>query len=208
MSLTNERSERRVAEPRKDRLVWLVMAVGVLVVVLGVVFMSRFGSDPTIVASPLIGKPAADVVAPFMEEEGSLRLSDLEGDIVVVNFWASWCLSCRVEHEALNAAAADYEGLGVSFVGVQYQDVPARGTAFLDELGRSPHFAYVHDADSRVAVEFGVLGLPETFFIDRQGTIVGKVSGPLNYGLLADTLDSIIVGEAIGEVKTGEVENR
>ena len=189
-------------------LFWALLAAGVVVVVVGVAFASRFGVDPDLTASPLIGTPAPDVTIPYLETDGSLRLRDLDGDIVVVNFWASWCTGCRQEHEALVVAAEGYEELGVTFVGVNYQDQPGRAVAFLDELGRSPATHYVEDVGSRTAVRFGVLGLPETFFIGRDGIIAGKVSGPLTAPLLINTLDRMVVGEDIsGEVKTGDVEN-
>ena len=83
-----------------------------------------------------------------------------------------------------------------------------RTDAFLSELGRSPSTVYTVDEGSRTAFEWGVLGLPETFFVDRDGVVVGKVSGPLTYGLLSRTIDQIILGEAVGDITTGEVENR
>jgi len=189
-------------------LFWALLVAAVVVVVVGVAFASRFGVDPDLTASPLIGTAAPDVTVPYLESDESLRLRDLDGDIVVVNFWASWCTGCRQEHEALVAAAEAYEELGVTFVGVNYQDQPGRAVAFLDELGRSSATHYVEDVGSRTAVRFGVLGLPETFFIGRDGVIAGKVSGPLTAPLLVNTLDRMVVGEDIsGEVKTGDVEN-
>jgi cytochrome c biogenesis protein CcmG/thiol:disulfide interchange protein DsbE len=193
---------------QSSRLFWLAVAAAAAIMVVGVVFSQRFGSDPQLQSSPLIGQPVSSVEVPFLEFEGSLDLTDLDGEIVVVNFWASWCFNCRVEHEALVTAAADYEDLGVTFVGVNHQDTPANAFGFLDELGRSPQSLYVEDQGSRLALEFGILGLPETFFIDRDGTIVGKVTGPVSYALVADTIEAIILGEDIGVVKTGEVENR
>lgn len=189
-------------------LFWALLVAGVALVVIGVAFASRFGVDPELTASPLIGEPVPDVTIPYLETSGDLALRDLEGDIVVVNFWASWCTACRQEHEALVGGANAYEQLGVTFVGVNYQDQVGRAVAFLDDLGRSPVTLYVEDVGSRTAVHFGVLGLPETFFIDRDGTIAGKVSGPLTGPLLTGTLDRMLLGEDIGgEVKTGEVEN-
>ena len=193
---------------RGGAAIWVAMAVGVVFMVLAVVFASRFGDDPGLVASPLIGVEAPDLVIPFLEEDGALDTGSLSGDVVVMNFWASWCFACRQEHAALAAAAEAYAPLGVSFIGVLYQDEASQGSSFLDELERSDQFQYVHDTDARVGLAYGVLGLPETFFIDRNGIIVGKVSGPLSYELLAATLDSVILGETIGVQKTGEVQNR
>ncbi len=189
---------------------WIVAGVGVVAIVLGVVFSQRFGTDPTLTASPLIGQPAPDITLPLLEDDGELALAELEGEVVVVNFWASWCLNCRVEHDTLGSAAAQYDDLGVTFVGAMVQDQPANGSRFLDDLGRSPETIYVDDDRSRASLEFGVLGVPETFFIDRDGTIVAKISGPVDGGLLTATLDAILLGQAddLGEVKTGEVENR
>jgi cytochrome c biogenesis protein CcmG, thiol:disulfide interchange protein DsbE len=195
--------------PRASRAVWAAIAAGIAVMVLGLVFASRFGSDPSLTRSPLIGRPAPDVAMAGYGGGPDIRLSDLRGDIVVVNFWASWCTGCRAEHEALLLGAAAYEELGVTFIAINYQDVPAAADAFLDDLGRSEQTRYGVDGDSRVAFEFGVLGLPETFFIDREGTIVAKVSGAVDFDLLAGTIEAIALGEAVDpEVITGEVENR
>jgi len=193
---------------RGSRIMWVVVAAGVGVVAIGLVFAGRFGTDPTVSASPLIGTQAPAVEIEDFDGGPPIRLPDLEGGIVVVNFWASWCTGCRVEHEALVRAADDYAGSGVTFVAVNYQDVRSGAERFLDDLGRSEATRYGVDNDSRTAFEFGVLGLPETFFIDRDGVVVGKVSGPASYALLAATIDRIAIGEAVGEVTTGDVENR
>ena len=105
-------------------------------------------------------------------------------------------------------AAELYDDFGVSFVGVNYQDPTAdRAIGFLNDLGRGDETIYVRDRGSRTALEFGVLGLPETFFVDRDGIVVGKVSGPINGQLLVDTIEKILLGKAVGQVTTGEVEN-
>jgi cytochrome c biogenesis protein CcmG/thiol:disulfide interchange protein DsbE len=189
---------------------WIVAGVGIVVVALGVIFSSRFGSDPTLTASPLIGQPAPETTVPLLDGDGEFDMADLDGDVAVVNFWASWCFNCRVEHDVLGEAAARYEDLGVRFVGAMVQDSPGNGLAFLDELGRSPETTYLDDDRSRLSLEFGLLGVPETFFIDRDGTIVAKVSGPVDAALLTGTLDAILLGRAddLGAVVTGEVENR
>lgn len=175
------------------------------VLVLAAVLASRFGTDPGLVASPLIDRMAPDLTLPYLEKEGELSLGSLDGRIVVVNFWASWCLECRLEHPILTAAAEEYRGSGVVFVGVVFNDRPDQAIALLDELGRG--YEAVTDPDSRAAIEFGVFGVPETFFINREGVIVAKVTGLSTAELLSSTLDQIILGGRPGGVTTGTVQS-
>lgn len=196
------------AETRTSRMVWVAIGVGVVFFALAVVFASRLGMDPSISSSPLVGKSAPTTDIEQMDISDTVNISDFEGDVRIVNFWASWCLGCRTEHAALLQGASAYETFGVTFIAVNYQDSPGNAEAFLDELGRSSVTVYTVDNDSRTAFGYGVLGLPETFFIDRDGIVVGKVSGPLTYALLSATIDQILLGNAVGEIETGEVENR
>ena len=100
-------------------------------------------------------------------------------------------------------------GSALGFLGILHQDNPSNGLDFLDELGRGDPYTYVVDAGSRLGLEFGVLGLPETFLVDRDGTIVGKISGPIsNPQVLVNAIDDLILGREIGTIKVGEVENR
>lgn len=188
---------------------WLAITGGILVMVFGIIFVRRIGSDITLAPTPLENKPVPDVAIEYLDSDGEFRLTDFSGDIVVLNFWASWCTNCRAEHQALLSAAAGYEGLGVDFVGVAYLDDRSNSLAFLDELGRGDPYTYGIDEGSRVAVEFGVVGLPETFFIDADGIVRAKVSGPVSAPLLQKTLDALILGEYVDpSVVTDEVENR
>jgi cytochrome c biogenesis protein CcmG/thiol:disulfide interchange protein DsbE len=189
-------------------LVWGTVAAVAVVLVLGVVFADRFGVDNSIAASPLIGKASPDPTLPALDGDGTVRISDHAGDVRVVNFWASWCLSCRVEHPALLAASDQYAGFGVTFVGIDVQDATAAGRAYLDERGWGDNYVHAEDPDSRAAFAFGMLGVPETFFIDRDGIVVGKVSGPISSSLLTTTIDRILLGESVDSVSTGDVENR
>lgn len=175
---------------------WIAALVVVIAIGVGALFGSRLGTDPTLVDSPLVGSPVPDADLPNLESPGALSLADLRGQIVVINFWASWCVPCREEHPALLSAANNYRGSGVVFVGVSFQDQRDSAIAFLDELGRGDPgvYRYVTDPGSKFAMDLGVFGAPETFFIDRAGTVAAKITGASSYGLLADTLDALIAG--------------
>lgn len=192
---------------------YIRLASGLVVVaslVLAVILGDRFGTDPSLVPSPLIGQPAPKVTLPRLDRpdaQDPLVLTDLQGRVVVVNFWASWCVACRAEHDDLVATAAAFQDSGVTFVGVVYQDQPEPAIAFLDELGWGDNYEYVIDPGSRAAISFGVFGVPETFFIDTAGNIVGKITGESNAVLLGTTLDQILAGELPGEHTAGTVQS-
>ena len=173
--------------PRRIALLALTALIGV-----AAAFGTRFGTDPGVVDSPLIGQPAPDVTLPYLEQDGELSLAELRGQVVVVNFWASWCVPCREEHDDLIAAAQRYRDQRVTFIGIVYQDQPDQAIAFLDELGRG--YDHVTDPGSRAAIDFGVFGVPETFFIDRDGTVVAKVVGRSDLALLSSTIETILGG--------------
>ena len=203
--------ERIGSEPRNQRgsrLVWGVIAGVLAFMVVAVVFAGQFGSDPGLSSSPLIGEQAPPEPIALQDGSGTVSVVDHVGDIVVVNFWASWCIPCRTEYPALIRAADAYADFGTTFIAVNYQDDPLRAEVFIEELGSSDAMVYAIDEGSSTAFDWGVLGLPETFFVDRDGVVVGKVSGPVSYALVTRTLDQIILGEAIGDITTGDVENR
>ena len=110
---------------------------------------------------------------------------------MVVNFWASWCVPCREENDDLLAAAARYDD--VTFLGIVYQDTPQAARAFLDELGQG--YDHLLDPGSRAAIDFGVFGIPETFFIAPDGTVAAKIIGTSDLGVLSATLDAVLAGE-------------
>lgn len=172
--------------------------------VIGVVLASRFGIDPTLVESPLIGTQIPDVELSMLGSGEPFSLDEVSGEVLVINFWASWCLACREEHPALLATAAAYRDRGVRFVGISFSDEDKNAIAYLNELGWGEDTLFVTDPKGRAAIEFGVFGVPETFFIAPDGTIVGKVSGATNALLLATTIDAILAGERPGEKTVGE----
>ena len=119
-----------------------------------------------------------------------LQLVDLQGQPVVLNFWASWCQPCREEAAVLERFAADYRPRGVAFIGANVWDSDDKARAFLAEFAVS----YPNGSDARgtAAVDFGLTGLPETFFIDRQGQIVGKYVGPIGDRALRTAVEGLL----------------
>lgn len=187
------------AEPAPHRrlgrwLRWGAVLVVVLAVGVGALFGARLDRNPALVSTPLIGQPASERTVPYLEQDGEVSLGDFRGRVVVVNFWASWCVACREEHPVLNAAAAAYREAGVEFIGVVYQDRPSNAITFLDEMGRTGNYRYVTDPESRLAIDFGVFGVPETFFIDETGTIAAKITGASTLPLLFGVLDEMLAG--------------
>ncbi|MDH3517349.1 MAG: redoxin domain-containing protein [Acidimicrobiia bacterium] len=192
--MTEAPSAEAKAGGRKFRAWMPLAAILVGVAILAFVFNGRFGNDPRLVDSPLIGQPLPELTLDYLEQEGSLTLSDLEGQVLVLNFWASWCFPCRLEHPALTAAAAAYESRGVHFVGILYQDRKGPAVGFLDEFGRGDNYSYVDDPDSRATVELGVFGVPETYFVDAEGIVRGKVQGQITEVVLVNALEAILAG--------------
>jgi cytochrome c biogenesis protein CcmG, thiol:disulfide interchange protein DsbE len=186
---------------------WGAWAVAVFAVALSVVLASRFGGDPNLVESPLIGRPAPAIDLPRLDGAGSEALTAGDGSIVVVNFFASWCLECRTEHADLVAIAEGFRDSGVRVVQVAFQDDVTAANRFLDELGRSPSTLYLDDPGGRAAIAFGVFGVPETYFVDPDGIVVGKIQGEANALLLGQTIDAIRRGEDPGQQVVGDVQS-
>jgi cytochrome c biogenesis protein CcmG/thiol:disulfide interchange protein DsbE len=162
----------------------LFYLVPVLVFVgLAVLFWAGLnGSPPSALPSPLVGKPAPDIALPALdaEAESFTRTELAKGRPTIINFWASWCAPCRIEHSTLEALAA--KG-GVALYGVNYKDDAKAARGFLKELG-NPFGKINTDLDGRVAIDWGVTGVPETFVVDGNGVIRVHYAGPLTQNVL------------------------
>lgn len=159
--------------PRIKAWLRLVIAAGIVVVF---VWLLAFGftRDPRFIQSPLIGRQAPDFTLTRFDG-GTLSLKDLRGKSVLVNFWASWCPPCRVEAPDLEAAWQSFKDKEVVFVGVDIQDKEPDARAFLKEFGIT--YPNGWDESGKVAVNYGVWGIPETFFLDKEGRITYKHVG-------------------------------
>jgi cytochrome c biogenesis protein CcmG/thiol:disulfide interchange protein DsbE len=153
----------------------LFIPLAIFVVLVGFLFVGLF-LNPREVPSPLIGKPApVFTLSQLHEPDRRLGTSDMKGQVWLLNVWASWCVSCREEHPILVELA---KAKLVPIIGLNYKDEPAAGMKWLAQNG-DPYQLSVVDRDGSVGIDFGVYGVPETFVIDKEGTIRYKQIGPI-----------------------------
>ena len=149
----------------------LVLAALVAVLVVGL------NRDPSLVPSPLIGKPAPEFSLPRLDDSSKLlSRADLLGDVSLVNVWATWCAGCRQEHPYLVTLARTG---GVRIFGLNWKDDDTLARQWLEQLG-NPYAATGVDQDGRVAIDWGVYGAPETFLLDAAGNVLYKHIAPLS----------------------------
>ena len=149
---------------------------GFLVLALAVLFGVGLNLEPTKLPSALIDRPVpAFDLGPAVDGVAGLATADLAGKPAIINVFASWCVPCRIEHPQLLRIARD-ERIGL--YGIDYKDAPEDVARWLAELG-NPFARIGADRDGRAAIEFGVYGVPETFFIDRVGRIRYRHVGPI-----------------------------
>ena len=189
-------SESRVMGQSMRAWVRLFVAAG-LVILFVWLLSYGFTRDPRFIQSPLIGRQAPDFTLTRFDK-GMLSLTDLRGKAVLVNFWASWCPPCRLEAPALEAAWQLYKDKDVVFVGVNIQDKEPDARAFLKEFGIT--YPTGLDLSGRVAVDYGVWGIPETFFLDKTGRITYKHVG----GVMRETIIAKVNEARRGILSAGE----
>ena len=166
--------------------VFIPLAVALIV---GVFLAIGLTLNPREIPSPLIGKPVPEFkLPPVQGRTQGLSSTDLQGEVSLVNVFASWCVACRTEHPLLMALK---EKGAVTINGLNYKDQPADAEKWLTELG-DPYTRTGADINGRVAIDWGVYGVPETFVIDRQGRIAYKQIGPINPEILEKTILPLI----------------
>jgi len=174
------------ARPKAPRLRFLrwSLPLAIFAVIVAFLFVGLF-RDPREVPSPLIGKPAPAFALAQLHEPGkTLTTADMRGQVWLLNVWASWCVSCRVEHPLLiDLAKANV----VPVIGLAYKDKREDGLAWLAANG-DPYKLSIVDLDGRIGIDFGVYGVPETFVIDKAGIIRYKQIGPLTADALKQTI--------------------
>lgn len=165
-----------------NRKVLLIGAALILPVLL--VLGSNLGRDPKKVRTPVLGTAAPTFDLRTAGKMERIQLTALKGSPVVVNFWATWCVPCYAEHPLMvNAARANPD---VRFIGIVYDDREDKIIQFLKEYGEA--YPTLIDDAGKTAIAYGVYGVPETFFLDRNGKIVAKIEGAADEVTLVENI--------------------
>jgi cytochrome c biogenesis protein CcmG, thiol:disulfide interchange protein DsbE len=183
---------------------WIKLGL-VVAIVGGVAALLAYGfiRDARYIHSPLIATPAPAFTL-MLFDGASLNSTDLAGKAVLVNFWASWCVPCRAEARAIEDAWQKHKNRAVVFVGVNIQDKEEDARSFLKEFGIT--YLNGRDSDGKIAIDYGVWGIPETFFLDPQARITykhaGELRAPIIEAKLAEALRGVISAEGKGEYRS------
>jgi cytochrome c biogenesis protein CcmG/thiol:disulfide interchange protein DsbE len=183
--LTQERRDSQLPEERRRwrRIAYLLPVL--LFAGLAIAFDWGLTRNPREVPSVLIGKPVPEFALPPVQGRTfGLASADLRGEVTLVNVFASWCTACRYEHPLFLRLEA--EGT-VPIHGLNYKDGPADAAQWLDTLG-DPYTRTGSDRDGRVAIDWGVYGVPETYVVSAEGRIVYKHIGPVSEEVLKETI--------------------
>ena len=166
-----------------------------LIILLGVITLFLFGTfkkNTRVIPTPLIGQevPIMGLETKFYEDFQKNDLEDvLKIDkIKIINFWASWCLPCEVEHPILMGLSKKSDFI---IIGVNYKDTPSNAKKFLTELG-NPYIAIGSDQSGKTAIEWGVYGIPETFLLDKDNNILLRIAGPITQEIYDNQLKSFL----------------
>jgi cytochrome c biogenesis protein CcmG/thiol:disulfide interchange protein DsbE len=171
---------------KKKQLRWLLPLVALPILWL---LYWGMGRDTYVLPSPMAGLEAPEFHLVGFDGD-TLSLADLRGRVVILNFWASWCIPCRTEHPVLVQTERTWDDSEVVLLGVVYQDSRANAERFLTQYGGD--WTHVLDPSQRTAIDYGVYGVPETFFIGRDGHISYKKVGPVTWDLVRYQVDSLL----------------
>ena len=152
--------------------------------------------DPTALPSALVGKRFPEFELMGLRSGEPVTRAALVGDPMLVNVWATWCYSCRVEHPFL----LDLAERGIKIVGLNYKDDSAKAVAWLDELG-DPYAISVADTDGTLGLDMGVYGAPETYVVDARGVVQYRHVGVLDAGVWQSELSAWFGAAAVGEAR-------
>ena len=175
----------------------ITLALSAACAALVIVLAKGFGRDPHEVPFMLRGQPAPAFALKTLQTGEVVSLEKLRGKPVVLNFWSTWCGPCRMEHPVLDWAFREY-GTQAHFLGAVFEDTEENALGYIARAG-SPYPQLV-DPKSQMAVDYGVAGVPETYFIDADGIIRDKFVGPISRSVFAAQMRSVMGPRASAEM--------
>lgn len=189
MSDDTDQLEPESLDAKPNRLAFIAL-VGVAIIFIGIL---AFGMKSAATDRPDDNAP--DFEMQFFngyewENLPTAQLSDYEGRPVVLNFWASWCVECRIEADLLEETWQEYRDAGVVFLGVAYIDVEPRSLEYLEEFDIT--YPNAPDLRSEISSKYDITGVPETFFINQAGEVVHIQLGPVSENMLTGLLDQML----------------
>lgn len=166
-------------------------------VAIGILALLGWGLLNNSTPQPEVGQPTPDFNLQFFSgyewnNQPSANLSDMKGNIVVINFWASWCVECRYEAAALENAAQKYANDGVVVLGVAFADVEPKSLEYMQEFAVS--YPHAPDLGTDISDMYRITGVPETFVVDAEGNIAYFQIGPISETTLNGVIDQLLQG--------------
>jgi cytochrome c biogenesis protein CcmG/thiol:disulfide interchange protein DsbE len=165
---------------------WIALGLAVVVLAFVLVLATRRSAEESAADSPLLGKPAPEVIGPGLDG-GTIRLSQFQGRYVLLNFFASWCGPCQREHDDLVRFQDTHRDAGdATVLAVLFNDEPDDARRFFERRGGD--WPVITNSDAKVSLEFGVRGPPESFLISPEGIVLSRIIGEVDATRLEDLL--------------------
>jgi len=158
-----------------------ILAFTAIIVFIFIMYLALFSKNTKIPESPLLGKTAPSFTLKTFDNK-TIDLNSLKGKSIVLNFWSSWCIPCKDETSALNRANLRYMDYDIVYIGVNIWDDKENALNFISSY--PSHYTNAYDPLNEIHVNFGIQGVPETFFINKEGIILNRFQGELNDNIL------------------------
>lgn len=160
------------------------------------IFLMLFGlsNDPKVIPSPFVGKPAPQFTLPrLFKSNKTISVDEMKGKVWILNLWASWCVSCRAEHAVLTKLINKEKipTIGLNYKDYGIEDYGDDAIKWLASLG-NPYYAVAVDTKGMAGIDWGVVGVPETFLMDKKGIVRYKITGPVYQKAVDETLLPLI----------------
>lgn len=184
--------QKQASSPGKKIL--LIIGIAAIIGFVGTMVVKMQSPEST----AMQGQPAPEFTLPLFDQfdQEQISLADLRGQVVVINFWASWCVECYKEAELLEKTWREHKDQDVVFLGVDYLDTEKDALAYMAQYGIT--YPSGPDIGSKISKNYGITGVPETFFIDRDGNIAHVQIGPIEKDQLYALLETLVAQQAQG----------